>query len=171
MAESTNSYGSDSGVAKLVGDIVLARTFGTTTIPTLIQVEQIIDGVAAELNVAFQSVGIAVPISTGSDPIVHQYLVHVNDQGAAAQVLGTIPGNAFRPGQEEVGSNRIEMYQASYLRALEAIKNNEVRATRSRRRTQVAFAGSQEDSNNRRKKPMFTREDDYNPRSSRGLTE
>lgn len=169
MATSTNSYGTSTGIAELVGDVVVARTFTSTSVPSLVYVEGMIDRTAAELNRALAAAGYTAPIST-SETINRQWIAGINEYGAAALVLGSMPMTAISPGREEAGSNRMEMFQAFFNKALTTIKNQELSAGRSRGRLGAVFAGSQSDSDGNRKLPLFTRGQDDYP-GSRSLTE
>lgn len=171
MATSTNSYGNTTGVERLIGDIVINRAFSTTTVPTLNQVELMIDDIAAELNVALSANGYSVPVSTASDPITHRWLEGINNYGAAALALGSLPMTAISPGQEDAGTNRMEMYQAFFNRAITRIEDKKVRASKSpRTRLGAVISGSQQTTDGDRKLPIFKRGADKTP-GTRGLTE
>jgi len=171
MATSSDSYGNTTGVERLVGDIVVSRTFSTTTVPTLLQVELSIDDIGADLNVALSANGYSVPVSTSSDPQVHRWLEAINNFGAAALVLGTLPMTAIAPGLEDVGTNRMELYQAFFNRAITRIDEKKVRASKSPRgRLGAIMAGSQSDTDGNRKLPLFKRDADNFP-STRPFTE
>jgi len=131
MATSSNSYGTTTGVERLTGDVVLNRAFSTTTVPTLLQVELAIDDIGADLNVALSANGYSVPVSTSDDAIVHRWLEGINNFGVAALVLGFIPMTAIAPGSEDAGTNRMEMYQAFFNRAITRIDEKKVRASKA----------------------------------------
>ena len=170
MATSSDSYGNTTGVERLVGDIVQNRAFSTTTIPTLLQVELFIDDIGADLNVSLSANGYVVPTSTANDPIVSRWLEGINNYGAAALVLGSLPMTAIAPGQEDAGVNRMEMYQAFFNRAITRIDDKKVRSSRSRGRLAAVMSGSQSDTDGERKLPIFTRGADSFP-GTRTLTE
>lgn len=171
MATSTNSYGNTTGVERLIGDIVVNRAFSTTSVPTLGQVELIIDDVASEMNISLSANGYSVPVSTASDPITHRWLESINNYGAAAITLGTLPMTAIAPGQEGAGANRMEMYMALYNRAINRIEEKKVRSSRSRERVSgIIYTGSQETTDGERKLPIFKRGADKTP-GTRSLTE
>ena len=170
MPTSSNSYGSSTGIERLVGDIVVSRDFTATSVPTSDQVDLIIDDIASEINVALAANAYTVPVSTADDPIVHRWLESINNYGAAAMVLGTLPMTAIAPGQEDVGVNRMEMYQAFFNRGMTRIADKKVAAARTRGRLGAVFAGSQEDSDGERKTPIFTRGMDRTP-GTRSITE
>lgn len=170
MATSSNSYGTSTGIERLIGDIVVSRSFTTTTVPTLEQVELVVDDMAAELNRELSAAGYSVPVSTGANPNEALWLKGINEKGAAAVLLGTIPLTAIVPGGEDAGSNRMEMYQHMFNAALTTIKENRIRAGRIRGRLGAVHSGSQTDTNDNRKKPFFTRGDNNTP-SLRKLTE
>lgn len=169
MTVSTNSYGATTGIERLVGDVVISRGFTTTSIPSLAYVEGMIDQTAAELNRALAAAGYTAPVSTG-ETINRQWLAGINEYGAAALVLGSMPMTAISPGREDAGDNRLEMFQAFFNKALTTIKNQELSAGRSRGRLGAVFSGSQSDSDGNRKLPLFRRGMDDYP-GSRSLTE
>lgn len=157
MAVSNNTYGSVLAIERMVGDIVLDRDFTTTSVPTTAQVEQILDDVAADMNRSLLASNYAAPISTG-DSINRSWAVSINNYGAAALVLATIPQHAMTPGQEALGAARIQMYQALYDRGITSIEDNKLDAGRNRRsRLGAIYSGSQEDTDGNTKKPSFTR--------------
>jgi len=170
MATSSDSYGNTTGVERLIGDIVVSRSFSTTTVPTLLQIELFIDDIGADLNVALSANGYSVPVSTTDNAIVHRWLEGINNFGAAALALGSIPMTAIAPGQEDAGTNRMEMYQAFFNRAITRIDEKKVRASRSRGRLAAIMAGSQSDTDGDRKLPLFKRDADNFP-STRTFTE
>jgi len=152
-----------------VGDVFVSRAITSTTIPSLTYVEGMIDQTAAELNRALAAAGYSAPISTG-EIINRQWISGINEYGAAALVLGSMPMTAIAPGREDAGSNRMEMFQAFFNKALATIKAQELVAGRSRGRLGAVFTGSQEDSDGNRKLPSFKRGMDDFP-GSRSLTE
>ena len=170
MVTSSDSYGNTTGVECLVGDIVLNRAFSITTVPTLLQVEQSIDDIGSDLNVALSANGYSVPVSTADNSIVHRWLEGINNYGAAALVLGSLPMTAIAPGQEDAGTNRMEMYQAFFNRAITRIDEKKVKTGRSRGRLAAVMSGSQSDTDGNRKLPLFTRDSDNFP-STRTFTE
>ena len=94
MAVGANTYGTVAGVEKLVGDLVASRTFGAGTVPTLAQVEGILDDVASDLNRELESAGYTVPV-TSVDATALAFLRASNNYGAAAVVLGMLPFGGF----------------------------------------------------------------------------
>ena len=170
MVTSSNSYGTSTGIERLVGDIFVSRTLSSTTVPTILQIDLIIDDIAAEMNVALAANGYTAPVSTADDPIPSRWLESINNWGAAAMVLGTLPMTAIAPGQEDAGVNRMEMYQAFFNRGMTRIADKKVAAARSRGRLAATFAGSQESSDGERKLPVFKRGMDRTP-GTRNLTE
>lgn len=169
MPTSTNTYGESTGVERLIGDIVVSRTFSTTTIPTLGQVELELDAVASSLNVELMAAGYSAPVSTGS-PITRRWLQAINEKGAAASLLGTLPSVAFSPESDDAGTNRMAMYESEFKAALERIRDQRIVASRGTSRLGRVFGGSQETSGGTRKLPLFTRGMSGNP-SGRDLTE
>lgn len=173
MATSTNTYGTSTGIERLVGDVFVARSITSTTIPSLTYVEGMLDQTAAEINRELQASGYTIPVSTG-ESVARDWVKSINEFGAAALVLGSMPMTAIAPGREDAGSNRMEMFQAYFNSGLKSIRENRLVSSRSRGRLGGVFAGSQEDSDNNRKLPIFTRGMDDYPGSragDRSLTE
>ncbi len=172
MATSSDSYGNTTGIERLIGDLWVSRAITTTTVPTLEQIETAIDDIGSELNVVLAGAGYVVPMSTSADPIPSRWLESINNQGAAAILLGTIPMTAIAPESEDAGSNRMQMYIGFYNRGLKRIEEEKIRASRtSGRISGLVKAGSATDSNGDIKKPIFFRGlDDTDKRKSK-LTE
>lgn len=171
MATSSDSYGTSTGVERLIGDIVISRAFTSTTVPSLAAVELNIDFIGSELNRELSAAGYQVPVSTTVNPMESRWLEGINNQGAAAMTLGTMPMTAITPGSEDAGSNRMEMYSSFLNRALTAIKENRFTAARTRGRLGAVFAGSQEDDQGNRKLPRFKRDDGFRPGGKDAFTE
>lgn len=163
MATSSDSYGTSTGIERLIGDIFVSRAVTSTTVPTLSQVELSIDDMGAELNRELAAAGFQVPVSTTVNPIEARWLESINNYGAAALILGTIPMTAITPGSEDAGSNRMEMYSSFFNRALASIKDQRFTAARIRGRLGAVFGGSQQDSDGNRKLPIFKRDTDRTP--------
>jgi len=170
MVTSSNSYGNTTGVERLVGDIFVSRTITSTTVPTTLQVDLTIDDIASEINVALAANGYTAPLSTANDPIVHRWLEAINNYGAAAMLLGSIPMTAIAPGLEDAGTNRMELYQSFFNRGMTRIVDKKIKASKSRGRLAAVMSGSQSDTDGNRKLPMFTRDADNFP-STRTFTE
>jgi len=156
---SSNSYGTSTGIERLIGDIVISRAFTTTTVPNSTTVELFIDDIASELNRELAASGYQVPVSTTANPLEHRWLESINDKGAAAMILGSMPAVSFAPGFEDAGTNRAEMFIGFFTRALTAIQEHRFTADRTRGRLGAVFSGSQSDTNGSRKKPLFKRDD------------
>ncbi len=161
MATSTNTYGETTGVERLIGDIVNGRAFSTAsstaaTIPTLAQVELELDAAAASLNVELMAAGYSAPVSTG-DPITRRWLQSVNEKGAAATLLGTMPSSAFAPEADDAGTNRMATFQRDFNSALKRIREQRIVASRGTSRLGRIYSGSQESSDANRKLPLFRR--------------
>ncbi len=169
MTVAANSYGTATGIERLVGDVFVSRTISSTTIPSLTYVEGMIDQTAADLNRELAAAGYATPISTGQAD-AYAWARSINEQGAAALVLGSMPMTSISPGREDAGNNRLALFSAAFNKALSDIKDHRLVATRSRGRLGAVFAGSQTDSDSQRKLPLFRRDQDSYP-GSRSLTE
>lgn len=163
MATSSDSYGTSTGIERLIGDIVIDRAFSTLTVPTLLQVELAIDDIASELNRELAAAGFQVPVSTTVNPMEARWLEGINNKGAAADILSYIPMTAIVPGGEDAGSNRMELYQFQVNKALTAIQENRFTAARTRGRLGAVFSGSQQNSDGNRKLPIFKRDDGRTP--------
>jgi hypothetical protein len=163
MATSSDSYGTSTGVERLIGDIFVSRILSSTTVPTLTQVEFFIDDIASELNRELAAASFQVPVSTSANPLEARWLESINNYGAAAIILGSMPMTAISPGAEDAGSNRMAMYQIFFNNALTSIRDNRFTAARVRGRLGGVFSGSQNDIDGNRKKPIFTREDGHTP--------
>ena len=176
MAVDVNSYGTILGVQSLVGDIPLntttARTFSTTTVPTLAQVEAYIDDVADELNSCLSDIGYIVPVVSATDPFAFGLLKRANNAGAAAMVLDSVPAESYvTPGDETPARGRKEHFEQILRRVLKRITNETIAATKASGGTRLGdfTVGSSTDSDGNTKKPIFTRSKTDFP-SSRSLT-
>ena len=170
MAVGANTYGTVAGVEKLVGDLVASRTFGAGTVPTLAQVEGILDDVASDLNRELESAGYTVPV-TSVDATALAFLRASNNYGAAAVVLGMLPFGGFNPDAAEDAQNRAEMYQGRLNHALKMVKEQRLKAAMTTQRLANVFAGSQEDEDGNEKLPLFKRDDDFYPGGWKSFTE
>lgn len=162
-------YGSSTGVERLIGDIVASRDFTTTSVPTTAQIAAILDDVQADLDRELSINGFTVPVAS-SDTTATAYLASINNYGAAAITLGTIPTAAYIPGGVEIGETRAQMFEARFQRAIELIREKRLPASRSRRNHVWIRSGGASDSDNNTKVPLFKRGQDDYP-SSRSLTE
>jgi len=176
MAVDADSYGTIERLEAIVGDIVInsssARTFSTSTIPTLIQAEGFIDDIAAELNTALINAGYVSPVVVGDDKAAFNYLRYANTCGAALLALDSLPVESYQgPDFTNIPVGRRGHCQNVYLAALKVIREEKLTAT------QVAGAshlgelaiGSSVNSDGDTKLPIFTRDVTDNP-SSRNLT-
>ncbi len=160
MAVDTNTYGTVARVQARVGDLVSGRVFSTGTIPTLAQVEEILDDTAARLNMELRANGYDVPVANSGDDVeAFNYLRGANSAGAASLVLNMLPGAVLDPDSPDENTNRRRGLWAEYKAALGYINDGSLPATRSiTSETQKAFSGSQEDSDGNETEPAFTRE-------------
>jgi hypothetical protein len=167
---SSNSYASVAQIETHIGDLVLSRTFSSTTVPTSTSVEAMIDFIAADMNRALGAAGYTAPISSGTNSIEKSWAEFINAMGTSALIIRTVPSMAIALDVEDAADNRAQSYQRLYDRGIKQIEENKIAAARSRGRMTRVFAGSQEDSAGERKKPVFTRGmTDYPGRSN--LTE
>ena len=134
MPISPNTYATVAQVEIMVGDIVPNRTFSVTTTPTLSQVETLLDLTASELNRELRAAGYTAPLSTGTDPIEHNWLTYINMSGASAQVLQSFPMVAITLDSEDAGNNRAQNLQRVFDRGLTTIQEQRLDAERVRGR-------------------------------------
>lgn len=159
MAVGANTYGTVAGIQRLIGDIVESRTFAVGTVPSLVEVEAQLDLVAAEINAELDQAGYVVPQVSASWPSAYDFLKAINEYGAAAVLLGTVPAEVYDPDAEVTsgGTTRIQMYSAKFRSGLKRISDQKLRAGRRLRRLERVFAGSEEDEDGNAKDPFFTR--------------
>jgi len=159
MATDDNTYGTVERVEARVGDLVSGRKFLNTTVPTVTEVESLLDDVAARINGELRINGYTVPVATGDDPEAFAWLRAANSAGAAAMVLNSVPGESMEPDATSPEVTRIRGLWAELNAVLKAIKDGSFPATRSvTSKVMKAYAGSQEDEDGKETKPAFTRE-------------
>ncbi|MDD4984188.1 MAG: hypothetical protein PHQ43_00165 [Dehalococcoidales bacterium] len=169
MSVGTNTYGSVTGVERLIGDIVASRTFGASTVPTTTQVEAELDNVAAEINSELEMAGYTVPVNSTSYPTAHAYLAASNNYGAAARLLGTIPALSYNP-EGDTDNSRQQMYENLLKRCLKNIKEGKLNAAHTQSVWGILKSGSEHDADGNDKVPLFTRDRDSYP-GTRDYTE
>ncbi len=160
MAVGANSYGTVAKVQARVGDLVSGRAFSTGTIPTLAQVEGLIDDVASRINMELRANGYNVPVANSDNDVeAYAYLSYANSAGAAALALNTLPGIVLDPDAPDDHLNRRQSLWAELNAALKYIKEGHLPATRNVT-TEItkAWAGSSQDSDGKTREPVFTRE-------------
>lgn len=159
MAVDPNSYGSEVGIERLIGDMVVGRDFGAGTTPTTTQVEAEIDAAAADLNRELDAFGYVAPVVVGDDPIAHAFLVTANNYGAAATLLGTLPPSAFNPAvdPEAEVTSRMAMYQNRFSHALKVIRQYRLNATMATSRFGNMAAGARTNDDGEVNKPLMKR--------------
>ena len=159
MAVGSSTYGTVARVEARVGDVVEGRKFAGSTVPSLPQVEMILDDVAARINSELLVNGYTVPVSSTDDPHPYAWLQGANSAGAAAIVLNMLPGEALDPDIPDPIRVRRQGLWAELDAVLKAIREGRFPATRTATaRMTPAFAGSQEDADGEVKKPVFTRD-------------
>lgn len=126
-------YGTKAGIERLIGDIVPGRKFGHSTVPAIAQVQAELDNVAAEINNALDVMGYIVPVVSAVDPHAYAFLKAANEYGAAGRLLGTIPTEAYDPGEqmEDFGQTRAQMYERHLKNALKLIWEGKLKAARA----------------------------------------
>ena len=159
MAVASYAYGSTDGVLHLLDNVLAGgATFGPTTSPTLLFVEESLNSMAAELNEELQNAYYVVPISS-TDIISHQLLVHLNNLGAARFVLSTRPGIMQGTG----GNARLDLYNAEWEAGLRRIREHRFSAQRVTPLASQPVTGSRLDEYGNVREPIFTQDGfDYN---------
>jgi len=154
------TYGSVARVEALCGDVVAARTFGAGTVPTVTEVEAILDDIASDINVELE--GARYTLETAADfatnqPVVSAFLIALNSWGAAAAVLDTLPLISVAAGLDGAGEGggRRDALNRRYLSGLKRIREKRLNATRSAIRVKV---GSAVNDDGETKKPIFRRD-------------
>lgn len=167
MALDSNTYGLVAGVERLIGDIIVSRTFTTGTTPTLLQAEAELDAAAMDLNRELDQAGYTVPVLDADFPTAYGFLKAANEYGASAALLATLPSEAYSPEEEiaSAGESRAMMYHIRFQHALKVIREHKIRAAMRKGRLADMFAGSQETDAGDTKEPFFTRKDDKYPGS------
>ena len=124
------AYGSIAGVEELVGDIVLSRTFTSSTTPSTATVQSILDSVEAIINVELKQQGYMSPVAS-TDVDAHALLTWANNCGAAARTLSTLPTESFtNTDSGSFGGDRREMLDRELSRTLDRIKKRELPAAK-----------------------------------------
>jgi len=158
MAVGANTYGTVARVEARVGDLVDSRTFSTLTVPTLAQVEALLDDAANQLNAILKRYGYTVPVNSTDDPEAYGWLQAANSAGAAALVLNTVPGESLDPDTPDPIRVRRQGLWAEMNAVMNAIRRGEFPATRTvSSHVTKAYAGSQEDDDGNEKEPVFKR--------------
>ena len=157
MAVKSTTYGSVAGVEALVGDLVDSRTFSTSTVPTIAQVESFLDQIGGELNSTLTTADYVVPVVTGDDPYSFDHLVALNNAGGAVMVLQMLPAEAgISINDNEQSNGRIRGYNAFYMRGLKRIEAGQLAATKAAL-SQTFVAGSRENADGDINKELFRR--------------
>lgn len=158
MALGAFTYGTVARVEALAGDLVAARTFGASTVPSTTEIEAIIDDIAAEINVELEGARYTLETAANfatNQPRVSDFLIALNSFGAAAVLLDTLPSISIGAGEElSEGGGRRDAFNRRYLSGLKRIREKRLSATRSTVRVK---AGSATDADGRTTKPIFTR--------------
>ncbi len=154
-----STYGSVAGVESKIGDMVSNRTFTDTTVPSFQEIQELVDGVAQELNMELLQQGYQVPVRGADDPVAYQHLVYVNNCGAAARALSTLPAESFEFAQDGVGGDRRTMWDRELWHAIQRIRKQEFKATTTTSPSDNFIAGSRTDRDTGEvKNPLFKRD-------------
>ena len=148
-------YGSIVGVTNLIGDIVAGREFNADSDPSINTVNQILTGVDAEINIELKQNGYVSPIDENAG-VTYDYLVYINNCGAAARVLSTLPHESYSlPDENRSGGDRRTMLDRELWHGIQRIRRQEFPSARDEGFIRQVFSGSQ----------------DSEPRFSRGMFE
>ena len=157
MAVEANTYGTETGVELLIGDVVDSGDFTVSTDPTTTDVEKQLDAVAHDLNRELEAAGYTVPV-TSDDATALAFLEDANDYGAAARVLAMFPGNPYDPDEDAPpGGSRVSMYGQHLKHAIKMIQEHRLKAAFSTGRAKQFEAGARLDTNSNTRSPLFTR--------------
>lgn len=163
MAVGASTYGTAARVQALVGDVAASRTFGTTTVPTLAEVEGMLDDVAREIHAVLAEAGYPIETATTlstSYAAVHEFLRHLNSVGAAVLVLDAMSGEAIAPEGGEIVQTRSQRLAARYKRLLGQCKGQMIARlglAKARNATATLSVGSYQDDDGNTKEPFFKR--------------
>ena len=152
MAIDEDSYGTVLKVEDLIGDMGQGRKFNYTDTPTIAQVEDFINDMAAELNMWLENYGYASPVIEADFPNAHRILYLANSAGAAAMVLSMQPAEAFvgLDTPEAQVTNRKTFLWAQFRRAKSMIEDRSFVAPRNNlKRYSRVISGSNKQGNTR----------------------
>ncbi len=158
MAVAANTYGTNVKVEARIGDIVNARNFSESTIPTRGEVELLLDDVASVMNAQLSAKGFTVKVSS-SDVHAFNSLVTANVAEASAQILAAhFPGEAFDPDNPARFIGRAANFHAIYRDVMDMVEDGTLPATRSvSGEIPKAVNTGRLNSQGNVKKPLFTR--------------
>ena len=159
MAINADSYTDVERVEAQVGDMVENRKFTPNSVPTILQVETLINDIADELNGLLKANAYTAPVVLATDSQAYGMLILANTMGVAALVISTLPTEAWTSVRQEApGFTRRAFYAARYKRILDLILSRKLPASRSSSDSYEVYAGSQLDiSTGETKLPIFTR--------------
>ena len=153
------AYATAANVEALVGDLVTARSFGASTIPTSTQLTSFLSITAATINVALQAAGYTTPVVAADDPFVHEWLVNLNACGAAVYVLSTMPTTSYsEPGEESPSQGRRQFFENVWRTGLKRIEQRKLSASGLVSDRNYVISGSAQDSSGTTKVAIFSRE-------------
>jgi len=167
MALDANTYGTVAGVERMIGDIVIDRTFAVGTVPTLAECEAALDAIADVLNAKLDVMGYTVKVDETDYPYAYGLLEEANNNGAAARLLGTIPTQSYLPDEqmEEGGTTRAQMYERYLNQVLKMIDSRKIRAGMRKRVMADLRVGASKDEDGNLKEPLYRRRMDEYPGS------
>lgn len=152
------SYANIEDVQARVGDLVSSRLFTSSTVPSNVEVENVLDGVAAEFDAELAGAGYATPLDEITDNTAHQWARRAQAAMASAYVLNFYPGAALDPEDASPLSNRRSGLFAEGERFLAAVREGRLKATRDVTRLGRVKVGSATDSNGNKTKSTFRRD-------------
>ena len=155
------TYGSVAGVAVYVGYMPGSqeRHFTEATVPSSATVESILDQVAAEINLLLADNGYQLDKAEdvlSAAPRAHDFLAQVNNLGAAARVLMTMPMDIdpdidTRPSFSAMYKNQLTKFEGGGLETMGLIRPSNLSGN-----LRMANTG-QFNSDGTTKKPLFWR--------------
>ena len=171
MAVDSYTYGTETGVEAIVGWVVPARAFTTTSVPTTAQVETMLDQVASRIHAKMAEVGYTIATKsdiTSDAPRAINWLIQLNEAGAAAMILQSFatagdPEDASTPAGywNKIFEDGLKMISGRWLSDLGLTKGTDL--------SDLLVGTSVKDTDGYDKKPLFKRTQ-FDVPSSRQLT-
>jgi len=164
-------YTSQAQVTRLIRDLTSGGEFTEASSPTLTDVNAFMQDVANEIDSALKAAGYTTPVTLADSPEAYNYLGVANASGAAALILGSMPGESWAVLQQGVVANTRRQYLEKRLQdAITRIEGQLLPAEFSDQIQERFIIGSEKDKDGNTKLPFFTRGGFDNP-GSRSLTE
>ena len=124
-------YATLSDVQALVGDVVKARAFSSSTRPTENEVDAWIEQIQSEIQLRLYSYGfISRTEEVQTTDLSYGWIKRLASVGASARVLQSLPAQAIlSPDHEDTAQNRAVNFDREYHRGLTKIQNREILVT------------------------------------------